>query len=40
MRRHSLSKRVLTLIASASLKVVEVDLAAARNHIQHLKEVS
>ena len=31
---------VLTLIASASLKVAEVDLAAARNHIQQFKEIS
>jgi len=31
---------VLTLISSASLKVAEVDLAAARNHIQQFKEIS
>jgi hypothetical protein len=30
----------LTLISSASLKVAEVDLAAARNHIQQFKEIS
>jgi hypothetical protein len=30
----------LTLIGSASLKVAEVDLAAARNHIQQFKEIS
>ena len=36
---HS-SCNVLTLIVSASLKVAEVDLAAARNHIQQFKEIS
>jgi hypothetical protein len=39
MRRYSLFN-VLTLFASASLKVAEVDLAAARNHIQQFKEIS
>jgi hypothetical protein len=39
MRRYSLGN-VLTLFASASLKVAEVDLAAARNHIQQFKEIS
>jgi hypothetical protein len=39
MRRYCLCN-VLTLIASASLKVAEVDLAAARNHIQQFKEIS
>jgi hypothetical protein len=28
------------LISSASLKVAELDLAAARNHIQQFKEIS
>jgi nucleoprotein TPR len=31
---------VLTLIASTSLNIAEVDLAAARNHIQQFKEIS
>jgi hypothetical protein len=39
MRPYSLCN-VLTLFASASLKVAEVDLAAARNHIQQFKEIS
>ena len=39
MRLYSLYN-VLTLFASASLKVAEVDLAAARNHIQQFKEIS
>jgi nucleoprotein TPR len=30
----------LTFIVSASLKEAEVDLAAARNHIQQFKEIS
>jgi nucleoprotein TPR len=39
MRSNSLCN-VLTIFASASLKVAEVDLAAARNHIQQFKEIS
>jgi nucleoprotein TPR len=39
MRSYSLCN-VLTIFASASLKVAEVDLAAARNHVQQFKEIS
>jgi hypothetical protein len=38
LRRQYLCN-VLTPIASASLKVAEVDLTAAHDHIQHFKEI-
>ena len=37
--RHFMSS-AFTLVSSASLKVAEVDLAAARSHIQQFKEIS